>query len=161
MLNVGSGDVTSDDTLFDSVASYDMGADVIAFILEDLNGDGDLDVAALNNDESQVTVRLGLGDGRFTRAAVYTTGENPVALATTRQSFWAAPDLVTANRIGDEDFVYLLQNTSEAPLRSDDCNHNRRPDECDIADDPNLDRDLNGIIDSCPSILPPERLPDG
>ena len=155
LINVGTGEITDDEAIFAAPTPFDMGVDVISFILEDLNGDHNLDIAALSNESNQVTIRLGLGDGQFSLAAMYTTGDNPVSIATTRSTDGAAPDLITANRVGGEDYFYLLHNTSTAAQRNDDCNRNRRPDSCDISDNPDLDSDGDGVLDSCPSLSLP------
>lgn len=153
LLNVGTGEVSDDAAIFGDPVAYAMGDDVRSFLLTDLNGNGDPDLVAVNGTDDQVTVRLGLGDGNFSRPASYATGPAPRKVATARLARGEFPALVIATT-GD-DSLDVLRNTTVAATALD-CNRNRKPDTCDIEDGTSMDRNRDGIPDECPTLRPLE-----
>ncbi|MAF67715.1 MAG: hypothetical protein CMJ84_18930 [Planctomycetes bacterium] len=150
----------------------------------DLDGDGDIDLCAPINGQSQYRVYWNDGSGTF---GPYETlsglAESYFALVGNLDGR-AAPDLVLVNHgqnLTEAHFIVHLNNRSRdcngngVPDDEDiangmpdcngngipdycdmwvygtstDCNANNTPDECDIANDPSLDCDQNGEIDSC------------
>ncbi len=83
-----------------------------AVCLADLTGDGTLDIVTADAADNTVSVLLGVGDGTFRPAVIYTVGGgsgtlggNPVAVAV--GNFNGHPDIVTANSPGDTVSVLL------------------------------------------------------
>ena len=100
-----------------------------------------------------VTVSLGMGDGSFSRSASYATGPNPNAVATAQLERGRFPALVITT-LADDSLDLLVNTTRAATAR--DCNRNRKPDNCDIADGTSTDRNGDGIPDECLSLRPLE-----
>jgi hypothetical protein len=74
-------------------------------VTADFNGDGKLDVAAVNY--SQVEVLLGKGDGTFAPAVFYNAGKEPTAIAAADVNGDGKLDLLGAN-FGDNNVSVLL-----------------------------------------------------
>ncbi len=82
----------------------------VSVVAEDLNGDGEKDLAAafgpVNTISGSVVVALGNGDGTFRDAAVYAISSfdssTPTELSVARMNGDDFPDLVTANRFVSE-----------------------------------------------------------
>ncbi len=94
---LGNGDGT-----FQAPISYGSGGGVdvlaVGVAIEDLNGDGRLDLVVLNNLDS-VGVLLGNGDGTFRTAVNYSSGGwEPAAVAVGDVNGDGHPDLVVSNR---------------------------------------------------------------
>jgi VCBS repeat protein/centrosomal CEP192-like protein/ASPM-SPD-2-Hydin domain-containing protein len=88
---LGNGDGT-----FSAGASYSVGADPIAMIAADFNGDKKLDLAVANFQGQSVSVLLGNGDGTFEPAADYPTFA-PYFIAAADLSGGGKIDLAVAN----------------------------------------------------------------
>jgi len=78
-------------------------------VLGDFNGDGKLDLAVSNLNESDISVLLGNGDGSFQAAVNYATGLNPAAIAAGDFNQDGKLDLAVANS-GESDISVLLGN---------------------------------------------------
>ncbi len=83
----------------------------------DLNGDGKLDLVALNTGFDRVKLLLGDGKNQFARQADLFSGLNPVALVLGDVDGNGKLDIVTANRGGKS--VTLLRNTGGSFTRTD------------------------------------------
>ena len=155
LINTGTGEISpSNPDYFSEPVAYDMGDEPWAFELTDLNNDGDPDIVATNRGSGGISVRMNLGDGRFSRRATYPAGDLPASVAAGRLGSGVFRDLAVANATGGD--VTVLWNESVS-ARTPDCNRNRIPDSCDIADGTSADMDRNGIPDECPSLRPPPR----
>ncbi len=62
-------------------ATISVGGNPTALALQDLNGDGKLDLVSANTASGTVSVLFGTGTGSFTTGGTYTVGTNPKALA--------------------------------------------------------------------------------
>ncbi|MCZ2146766.1 MAG: VCBS repeat-containing protein [Bryobacterales bacterium] len=88
---------------FAAPVPYTTGVNPAAVALADLNGDGKLDLAAVNNgsygtpsDNGGVAVLLGNGNGTFQTAISYAVGVNPAAITIGDLNGDGKPDLVVA-----------------------------------------------------------------
>jgi hypothetical protein len=75
-------------------------------VIEDFNGDGNLDFAVTQRDVDSLTVWLGLGWGKIGAPARYPTGDFPVAIAAGDLNGDGRLDLVIANRDANTVTVY-------------------------------------------------------
>lgn len=101
-LGDGSGGLTADGLV---VAGFD------SQLLDvgDLNGDGNLDIAAADDGNQSVSVLLGNGDGTFQTATQYAVGSSPSDVAIGDLNEDGNPDLVVSN-FGAGDVSILLGN---------------------------------------------------
>ena len=109
---LGSDSVPVNDDCSDFKASSSSSVPTVGpfdLVVEDFNGDGKLDVATANNNNS-VTVLLGNGDGTFQAPKAYPGEESPCSIAAADFDGDGRPDVVTANRAGDS--VSILMNIS-------------------------------------------------
>jgi len=84
----------------------------------DLDGDDKIDLVTangLNGLRSDVSVLLGLGNGRFEAPVYFATGAAPVAVAVADFDRDSVPDLVTANH--DNDTVSVLLGNGDGTFR--------------------------------------------
>ncbi len=88
---------------------------ITAVAVEDLNGDGTLDLAATLFPNNRVGVLLGHGDGSFQPAVVYAVGSGPVSVATGDLDGDGFPDLAVANRVSGNVSVLLNAAAAEQP----------------------------------------------
>jgi hypothetical protein len=68
------------DGSYRAAASYPVGNGPVAVALADFNGDGKLDLVALNRIDKTYTVTFGNGDGTFGAPLTYQLGKSPLAL---------------------------------------------------------------------------------
>ena len=74
--------------------NYPVGNTPRSIAAEDLNGDGDLDLVVVNDDNDNVSVLLGKGDGTFAAKTDYPVGENPQSLAVQNYDTDGSLDLI-------------------------------------------------------------------
>jgi hypothetical protein len=77
--------------------------------IADFNGDGKLDLAVTNYEDTSVSVLLGNGDGTFGTAAFYSVGANPLFVAAApMQGYIGRQDLIVSD--SENDTVNVLLN---------------------------------------------------
>src|SRR5262249_26966138 len=89
----GNGDGTFQRPIFTPSPQGALGSAVVA----DFNGDGNLDVAAVNPTGNAISLFLGNGDGTFQAPLSFAVGNNPRGLAVGDVNSDGFPDLMTAN----------------------------------------------------------------
>ena len=94
-----------DGTLGAPVSIFGGPTDVRAMAGEDVDGDGDVDLAVAHR-ENLVTVMLNAGDGQFRDFAIHAAGATPTAIGIAFLDDDSNLDIVTANR-GTNDFSIL------------------------------------------------------
>jgi len=67
--------------IFGSNTDYASGNQTQAVIFADLNADGDVDIASVNNSDGNVSVFINNGDGTYASAANYSVGTSPTSVA--------------------------------------------------------------------------------
>jgi hypothetical protein len=87
------------------------GAQPTALVAGDVNGDGNLDVVAVEPNTDAVGVYLGRGTGAFTDAAAYPTGRSPAAVALADVTGDGRPEIFVADR--DDDAISILVNRGD------------------------------------------------
>jgi hypothetical protein len=92
---------------FAAPAAYPSGQKTYALQAGDLDGDGDLDLVAANEQESTVAVFLNDGAGAFTRLPRVVTGQYPTAVALADLDRDSRLDVVTADYHGNSVSVLL------------------------------------------------------
>jgi hypothetical protein len=97
---------------FDHAKTVDAGAKPYALFTVDLDGDGDLDLVAADEINSQLVVLTNDGLGGFQNAAQFTTGEFPTGGAIGDFNHDGIPDVVTADYHGNS--VSVLANLGGA-----------------------------------------------
>ena len=81
----------------------------------DFNGDGNLDMAIVNQAQSTVSVLLGNGDGTFAAHVDYATGNTPVAVAAGDFSGDGKLDLAVVNKLGNS--VSILSGNGDGTFK--------------------------------------------
>jgi len=86
----------------------------VAVVQNDFNGDGNQDLAIVNQTTNNVTVLLGRGDGTFTEASgsPVSSGKGPVAISAGDLNGDAKPDLAVVNQT--DATVSILLNNGDA-----------------------------------------------
>ena len=92
---------------FNTAVNYAAGEDPASVADADLDGDGSLDLAVANNDDDNVSVLLGNGDGTFDFQATYDAGEGPASVAADDFDGDGNVDLAVANFQSDDVSVML------------------------------------------------------
>ena len=87
--------------------------DTYALVTADFNGDGKLDIAAVNNATTpgQVAILLGNGDGTFQAPVEYSVGTSPTSIAVGDFNQDGIPDLVVTNN-GSSSISVLIGNSN-------------------------------------------------
>jgi hypothetical protein len=97
---------------FSAATSYSLGTYVYPndLAVNDVNGDGRLDIITANNSDNSISVLLGTGTGSFGAATSYKLGTTryPVDLAIGDVNSDGKPDILTANNDGDSSVSVLL-----------------------------------------------------
>jgi sugar lactone lactonase YvrE len=81
-------------------STYTVGAGPVSVALADLNGDGNLDIVALNRLDKSASVMLGLGDGTFRMPMTFSLAGAPVAIAVGDLNKDGKPDLAVLEDCG-------------------------------------------------------------
>jgi hypothetical protein len=107
------------DGTYGSPMTYSIGAAAHGdgVVLDDFNGDGNLDVATANFDNNNVSVLLGNGDGSLQSGQTYGVGAYPVYLAAGDLKGDGFPDVITANYKSNSVSVLLNAADWGAPSR--------------------------------------------
>ena len=92
---------------FAAAVAYESGQKTYALFSGDLDGDGDVDLAAANEQESTISVFLNDGAGGFARLDRIDTGQYPTGGAIADMNRDGIPDVVTADYHGDSVSVLL------------------------------------------------------
>lgn len=127
---------------FGDLIETETGRDPRGIVAADLNGDGNLDLAVSNNDSKDVSILLGNGDGTFTSAGDFATGQDGnEALAVGDIDGDGNLDVVVANRERDNVSVMLGDGTGSlaAPTNTDTGNAPVAVALASIGDDTKLD----------------------
>lgn len=82
---------------FDTATELPLGDFGKGLILEDLTGDGHLDIASANDSGGDVSIRTGIGDGTFGSETRFPVADGPVMLATGDFNGDTQPDLAVAS----------------------------------------------------------------
>jgi hypothetical protein len=86
------------DPSFSEIGSYDAGTYPTDLLSADLNGDGDPDLVAVDNELGTLNLLFGKGDGTFQREVVIPAGLRPTGLAVGDFDGRNGPDLVVATQ---------------------------------------------------------------
>ena len=86
------------DGTFGEHAMFDVGLRPRTAALSDVNKDGRLDLAVVNNQSDDLSILLGNGDGTFQKAAAFPLGRSPMAIAAGDLDHDGFPDLIVALR---------------------------------------------------------------
>jgi len=81
-------------------SAYTLGAGPVSVALADVNGDGNLDVTALNRLDKTVSVLLGVGDGTFGQPITFALAGAPIAVAVGDLNKDGKPDLAVLEDCG-------------------------------------------------------------
>jgi hypothetical protein len=150
--NLGGNLVVPED-LFD----YSVGAGGLSIGAGDIDGDDRPDVIAPATATNTVALLRNFYRRSLRPAVQLPVSEEPVAVWVGNLDDDERTEIAVSHSGTDD--VWILHQRP-APV-SEDCDHNERPDSCDIRDNPGLDTDRDGVIDSCSSMLPAGRtLPD-
>jgi hypothetical protein len=87
---------------FRAAAAYATRGNTSGVAMTDLDGDGDLDLAAANRGSNGVDVLLGRGDGEFGVPTTYAAGRDPFTVAVADLDGDGKADLVTPNRLSND-----------------------------------------------------------
>ena len=102
LLGVGNG-------TFPTHVEYPVPGHPIAIVVGDFNGDGKMDIATVDEYQSEISILLGNGDGTFQPHQEYATGNKPVALATADVNGDGKLDIIVAD-FNDNKVAVLLGN---------------------------------------------------
>jgi hypothetical protein len=138
-----------------SLFDYTLGAAVgLGINAGDVDNDGLIDLVAAAGPENSITVLRNFFAREFRPAVSLSVSTEPADIYVGNLDWDTRPEIAVSHR-GTTD-VWVLHVRPE-PV-SQDCNINNRPDSCDIRDNPGLDADHDGVLDSCGGPLPPRVL---
>lgn len=92
---------------FTAAVNYGAGEDPASVAAADLDGDGSVDLIVANNDDDNVSVLLGNGDGTFDLQVAYAVGDNPSSVAVGDFNGDGDADIAVSNFRGDNVSVLL------------------------------------------------------
>ncbi len=92
--------------LFDN-REYEVGDRPRSVIIEDLDADGDFDLAVLNEGMGSISVVLNRGDGTFDNGDFYDTGYDPKSIAAGDLDNDRDVNLITTNQLDDEVSIFF------------------------------------------------------
>ena len=129
------------------------GIDPGALVASDLDGDGILDLIAVNRGSAEIGVLRGIGDGTFSATQSIHVGDNPRRVRTADLDGDKRLDIVTSNR--DSNNITVLINGGFESACPADLDQNGVLDLFDFltfqnkfnAQDPSADCDINGAFD--------------
>ncbi len=116
-IRLGNGDGT-----FQNAPTYATGSNPVAEAVGDFNGDGNADLAVVNQDSNSVSILLGNGDGTFQNAVSLPVGSNPSAIVVGDFNGDGLLDLAVANAGGSDVSIRLgngdgtFQNAISLPV---------------------------------------------
>ncbi|HOW70357.1 MAG TPA: FG-GAP-like repeat-containing protein [Phycisphaerae bacterium] len=93
---------------FADVVDYPVGKGACDVVAGDVDGDLDVDLVSADSSDDTVTVRKGLGNGKFGAGASYAAGVGPSAVLLVSRSGSTLPDLVVTSFA--KDYVSILKN---------------------------------------------------
>lgn len=96
---------------FSAAASFPVGSNPISVISADFNGDGNADLAVVNNVSNNVSVLLGDGEGSFGIATNFAVSSSPYSVTSTDFNGDEKPDLAVANYGSNKVSVLLGDGT--------------------------------------------------
>ena len=130
------------DGSYQNYQTYTVGQTPWHVVVEDLDGDGNLDVVATASEEAGVSVLMGNGDGTLqTEQRVAVPGSSPYSIVVDRIDGDAIPDLIVANK-GSNDVAFFAGNgdgTFGEPIRTGGFTEPQRVTAALLNDDQNLD----------------------
>ena len=97
------------DGTFQAAPTYATGSKPVAEAVGDFNGDGNADLAVVNQGDNTVSILLGNGDGTFQTAVSYAVGSHPDAIVVGDFNGDGIFDLAAAN-LGDNSVSILYGN---------------------------------------------------
>lgn len=106
-INNGDGTFTENG---DDVSYFDVGSNPVAVAVADFNGDEHLDIAVVNNGDSNVGILYGNGDGTFGEQSTYDTVSYPWGIAVGDFNGDGTPDLVLNSDDESTSFCTLTNN---------------------------------------------------
>jgi beta propeller repeat protein len=104
------------DCIFGDASNYPAGGSPSSVAIDDLNNDGNLDLAVANAHSDNVSVLLGNGNGAFEAAANYAAGDWPLSVAIGDLNNDGILDLAVAN--DDSGDVSLLRGIGDGTFAS-------------------------------------------
>jgi FG-GAP-like repeat/FG-GAP repeat len=108
----GNGDGTFSMPPAGQAPSLAAGGGPQELVLKDLDGDGNIDIAAADSTANSISVFRGRGDGTFRARKVFRGGAYPAALASGDFDRNGLPDLLTGDFTGSHITVYRSLSTS-------------------------------------------------
>lgn len=129
---------------------YSVGSGGLGIGAADVDNDGLTDLVVAAGADNAVAVLINFQNRAFSPAVSLPVSNEPAGIYVGNLDSDARPEIAVSHR-GTND-VWVLHVRPE-PI-SQDCNNNSRPDSCDIRDNPVLDGDRDGILDSCGGLLP-------
>ena len=83
---------------FAAQATFSTGTNPYSVTLGDVDGDGKLDIVTANQNSTNVSVLLGIGNGNFGAQANFATGSNPISVTLGDVNADGKLDIITANQ---------------------------------------------------------------
>jgi hypothetical protein len=140
---LGNGDGS-----FQTHVDYPVGNYPVGIVAADFNGDGKIDLAVANDNDSTVSILLGNGDGTFQPQTLVSVGTEPTSLGGGDFNGDGKLDLITSN-VGAGTVTVLLTKGDGTFTRMDSSTGLSSPDFSMVAvGDFNRDRKLDVVVSS-------------